>query len=379
MVVVESTLCPILTPPLPLPLPLPSHLPNGIVTAKEWFKYVQAPSEYVPTTADCEKKKEKEVLFASRNIIDENPFVGKDSSRTSLASTSTSTSTTTLASITHESMNTDHLLSSKNSAQVKTTETELKMVIGTETEIANTDIVKSGDSRSRVSQINEYDRNGKSYQGGGHGDVGGDEKGSRAGVEDEDEGEGGGEEGGGGGEEGGGRGDEEEGGGEEGRGGGDEEEGGIKSSNGFLPTHRGMGRDVGRGMGSSSHNASANASAKPFLSDITKKSIKLLPMKQIHGIGENQIISENTDNLHEKSAFPVVNENFADRKVTDSVVHATPCHPMPCHAMPSYAMLCQAMPCHAMLCQAMPSYAMPCHAMPCHAVPCHAMPCHAMS
>ena len=94
-----------------------------------------------------------------------------------------------------------------------------------------------------------------------------------------------------------------------------------------------MGRDVGRGMGSSSHNASANASAKPFLSDITKKSIKLLPVKQIHGNGGKQINSENMDYLHEKSAFSVVNENFADRKVSDSVVHAMPCHAMLCHAI----------------------------------------------
>ena len=299
MVVVESTPRP---PPIPVPLPLPSLLPNGIVTAKEWFKYVQAPSEYVTTTADCDD----EILFSSNHIIDEDPFDGKDSSRTSLASTSiststsTSTSTTTLASITHESMNTD-LISSKNSALVKTTEAELKIVIGTETEMTNMDTVKSGDNRNRVIQINEYDKSGNSYQGGGHEDVGGDEKGGRAGVEDEEEGEEAGEGGAG--------------------------AGGIKSTNGFLPTHMGMGRDVGRGMGSSSHNA--NASAKPFLSDINKKSCELLLMKQIHANGENQINSENTDYVHEKSAFSVVNENFADRKVSNSVMPAMACHAMP--------------------------------------------------
>ena len=311
MVVIESTFHSL---PLPLPLPLPSLLPNGIVTAKEWFKYLQAPSEYVTTTADCDK----EILFSSNNIINEDPFEGKDSSRTSLASTSTSTSTstTTLASITHESMNRD-LISSKNSALVKTTEAELKMVIGTETESTNTDIVKSEDNRNRVMLINQYDKNGNSYQGGGHEDVGGDEEGGKAGVEDEEEGEEGGEGGGAGG-------------------------GGIKSTNGFFPTHMGMGRDVGRGMGSSSSSShNAYASAKPFLSDINKKSCELLLMKQIHAIGENQINSENTYYVHEKSAFSVVSENFADRKVSDSVMPAMPCYAMLYHAMQRHDEPCE--------------------------------------
>ena len=288
---VESTVRPILPPLLPpsLPLPLPcvpssvlphslsspslpspspSLLPHSIMTAKEWVKYVQDPHAYVAPLPGCEG----------------NALVGQERFRPSLTSTSTSnststsTSTSTLASMVCESENTDLVLS-ENNAPVKTTETELKMVIGTETEIKNTDLPSGGD----IKCVGEHADNGDSIEGRESRDRRGDGSGYK-GVVGEEQGGGGG--------------------------------GGtiVQFNENPLPAHTGIG------------NNNNNANAKPFLADIMKKKFQLSQKK---GIEENQINSGNTEySVNGKGVSVIVDEDFADRKVRDvlTVTHGIAYH-----------------------------------------------------
>jgi hypothetical protein len=164
----------------------------------------------------------------------------------------------------------------ENNAPVKTTETELKMVIRTETEVENTDLASGDVNGDGVGE----DVDDSDIEGRGSRDRRGDGNGCKeGGVEGEEQG----------GERGGG-----------GRGGGGTV---VHFDQNPLPAHTGISNNI-------------NANAKPFLADIMKKKFQLSQKK---GIEENQIISGNTEySVNGDKAVSVINvEDFADRKVRD--------------------------------------------------------------